>query len=35
VIALNEGRKVFEGLPSDIDDDMFKEIYGREAERVG
>jgi phosphonate transport system ATP-binding protein len=35
VIALNEGRKVFEGLPSAIDDDMFKEIYGREAERVG
>jgi len=35
VIALNEGRKVFEGLPSEIDDDMFKEIYGREAERVG
>jgi phosphonate transport system ATP-binding protein len=35
VIALNEGRKVFEGLPSDIDDDRFKEIYGREAERVG
>jgi phosphonate transport system ATP-binding protein len=35
VIALNEGRKVFEGLPSAIDDDMFKEIYGQEAERVG
>jgi phosphonate transport system ATP-binding protein len=35
VIALNEGRLVFEGLPSEIDDDMFKEIYGREAERVG
>jgi phosphonate transport system ATP-binding protein len=35
VIALNEGRKVFEGLPSAIDDEMFKEIYGREAERVG
>jgi phosphonate transport system ATP-binding protein len=35
VIALNEGRKVFEGLPSEIDDDMFKEIYGKEAERVG
>jgi phosphonate transport system ATP-binding protein len=35
VIALNEGRKVFEGLPSQIDDEMFKEIYGREAERVG
>jgi phosphonate transport system ATP-binding protein len=35
VIALNEGRLVFEGLPSDIDDAMFKDIYGQEAERVG
>ncbi len=35
VIALNQGRKVFEGLPSEIDDEMFKEIYGQEAERVG
>jgi phosphonate transport system ATP-binding protein len=35
VIALYEGRKVFEGLPSEIDDARFKEIYGREAERVG
>ncbi len=35
VIALNEGRLVFEGLPSQIDDEMFKDIYGREAERVG
>ena len=35
VIALNEGRLVFEGLPSEIDDKKFKEIYGREAERVG
>ncbi|MGD2043665.1 MAG: phosphonate ABC transporter ATP-binding protein [Acidimicrobiia bacterium] len=35
VIALNEGRLVFEGLPAEIDDDMFKDIYGREAERVG
>ncbi len=35
VIALNEGRLVFEGLPSEIDDSMFKEIYGQEAERVG
>ena len=34
-IALNEGKLVFEGLPEDIDDDRFKEIYGREAERVG
>lgn len=35
VIALNEGRLVFEGLPSEIDDEKFKDIYGREAERVG
>lgn len=35
VIALNEGRLVFQGLPAEIDDAMFKEIYGREAERVG
>lgn len=34
-IALNEGRLVFDGAPSDIDDDRFKEIYGQEAERVG
>jgi phosphonate transport system ATP-binding protein len=35
VVALNEGNLVFEGLPKEIDDDKFKEIYGREAERVG
>ena len=35
VIALNEGRLVFEGVPSDIDDQMFKDIYGQEAERIG
>ena len=35
VIALNEGRLVFEGLPQQIDDKKFKDIYGREAERVG
>ncbi|HSJ34484.1 MAG TPA: phosphonate ABC transporter ATP-binding protein [Acidimicrobiia bacterium] len=34
-IALNDGRLVFDGPPSDIDDDRFKEIYGQEAERVG
>jgi phosphonate transport system ATP-binding protein len=34
-IALNEGRLVFEGPPSEIDDEKFKEIYGKEAERVG
>jgi phosphonate transport system ATP-binding protein len=35
VIALNQGRLVFDGLPSEIDDARFKEIYGQEAERVG
>jgi phosphonate transport system ATP-binding protein len=34
-IALNEGRLVFDGLPKDIDDRRFKEIYGKDAERVG
>ncbi|HWB88502.1 MAG TPA: phosphonate ABC transporter ATP-binding protein [Acidimicrobiia bacterium] len=34
-IALNEGKLVFDGQPSDIDDERFKQIYGQEAERVG
>ncbi len=34
-IALNEGRLVYDGLPKDIDDDRFIEIYGQEAERIG
>jgi phosphonate transport system ATP-binding protein len=34
-IALKDGHLVFEGPPSEIDDDKFKEIYGEEAERVG
>ncbi len=34
-IALNDGMLVFDGLPSEIDDDRFKAIYGKEAERVG
>lgn len=34
-IALNEGKLVFHGLPSEIDDQRFKDIYGQEAERVG
>lgn len=34
-IALNEGKLVFDGLPKQIDDGKFKEIYGRDAERVG
>jgi phosphonate transport system ATP-binding protein len=35
VVALNEGKVVFEGLPNEIDDKKFKDIYGRDAERVG
>lgn len=35
VIALNEGRLVFDGLPKAIDDQRFKDIYGKDAERVG
>lgn len=35
VIALNEGKLMFDGLPKEIDDQKFKDIYGREAERVG
>jgi len=34
-IALKDGHLAFEGPPSEIDDDKFKEIYGEEAERVG
>ena len=34
-IALNEGVMMFDGPPHAIDDDKFKEIYGKEAERVG
>jgi phosphonate transport system ATP-binding protein len=34
-IALNEGQLVYDGLPSGIDDERFKEIYGKEAERIG
>jgi len=35
VIALKDGKLVFEGTPTEIDDGKFKEIYGKEAERVG
>jgi phosphonate transport system ATP-binding protein len=35
VIALNLGEKVFDGLPKEIDDQKFKDIYGKDAERVG
>ena len=35
VIALKDGKLVFEGLPHEIDDRRFKAIYGEEAERIG
>jgi phosphonate transport system ATP-binding protein len=34
VIALKDGEVVFQGLPKQIDDALFKAIYGKEAERV-
>jgi phosphonate transport system ATP-binding protein len=34
-IALFDGHIVFDGSPDEIDDEKFKEIYGREAERIG
>jgi phosphonate transport system ATP-binding protein len=34
VIALKDGRLVFDGLPSEIDEARFKEIYGEEAVEV-
>ncbi len=34
-IALNGGKLMFDGPPQEIDDQKFKEIYGKEAERVG
>lgn len=35
VVALNGGQLVFDGLPKEIDDQRFKAIYGKDAERVG
>ena len=35
VVALNEGKLVFAGLPTEIDDQKFKDIYCRDAERIG
>ena len=35
VVALNMGKKMFDGSPKEIDDAKFKDIYGKEAERVG
>ena len=33
-IALKDGRVVFQGLPTEIDDAQFKAIYGQDAQRV-
>jgi phosphonate transport system ATP-binding protein len=33
-IALNNGYLVFQGLPKEIDDAQFKQIYGKDAERI-
>jgi phosphonate transport system ATP-binding protein len=34
-IALNLGKLMFDGSPQEIDDSKFKDIYGKEAERIG
>ena len=34
-IALNLGELVFDGLPHQIDDARFRDIYGQDAERIG
>lgn len=34
IIALKDGGIVFDGLPAEIDDDKFREIYGEEAIQV-
>lgn len=34
VLALKDGIKAFEGLPSEIDKDRFKEIYGEDAKEI-
>jgi phosphonate transport system ATP-binding protein len=34
IIALKAGEVVFDGLPVDIDERRFKEIYGEEAVEV-
>ena len=35
IVALKAGKLIFDGLPSEIDRENFKEIYGEEAEEVG
>ena len=35
VIGLKDGELVFDGLPSELTQERFKEVYGEEAEMVG
>jgi len=34
VVGLKDGRLVFDGLPAELTQDRFKEVYGEEAEMV-
>ncbi len=34
-IALKDGALKFDGVPSEINDEKFREIYGKDAERIG
>ena len=34
IVALKDGKSVFDGSPEEIDDARFREIYGEEAEQV-
>jgi phosphonate transport system ATP-binding protein len=34
VLALKDGIKAFEGLPTEIDKDRFKAIYGEDAKEI-
>ena len=34
IIALKDGKLMFDGLPAEIDEDRFREIYGEDAVRV-
>ena len=34
VLALKDGKVVFEGLPNQIDNERFKQIYGQDAEEI-
>lgn len=34
IIALKDGESVFEGLPTEIDKERFRAIYGEDAEEV-